>query len=50
MNEGLYKTMKNAGTANLVTGIIIAAAGIACGIMMIVYGAKLLKGKNSVLI
>ncbi|HIS31524.1 MAG TPA: hypothetical protein IAB44_08285 [Candidatus Limivivens intestinipullorum] len=50
MNEGLYKTMKSAGTASLVTGIVIAAAGLACGILMIVYGGKLLKGKNNVLI
>jgi len=50
MSEKIYKTMKSAGGANLVLGIIIMVTGISTGVMMIVHGARLLKCKNKVLI
>lgn len=50
MSEKIYNTMKHAGGANLVLGIIIMVTGICTGVLMIIHGAKLLKSKNQVLI
>lgn len=49
MGEKVYSTMKSVGTANLVIGIIIIAAGIAAGVSMIVSGAILLNKKSDIL-
>ncbi|MEI3412229.1 MAG: hypothetical protein V8Q57_02700 [Blautia sp.] len=44
MNEKLYKTVSGAGAGNLALGIITLVTGIVTGILMIVNGARLLKG------
>ena len=50
MNEKLYKTVSGAGAGNLALGIITLVTGIVTGILMIVNGARLLKGKSDILI
>lgn len=45
MNEKLFKRVKGSGAAAITTGIITVVAGAACGILMIVTGAKLLAAK-----
>ena len=49
MNEKIYKIMEHAGVS-IVTGIVMAAAAISSSVLLIVYGAKLLKTKKHVLI
>lgn len=46
--EKVYKTMRNAGTVNIVVGIIITVTGLTVGIMSIVNGAVLLKRKSEI--
>ncbi len=48
-NEKIYKTMGNAGACDLALGIVILVAGITAGVLMIVNGARLLKGKSELL-
>ena len=48
MNEKLYKTVSGAGAGNLALGIITLVTGIVTGILMIVNGARLLKGKSDI--
>lgn len=50
MNEKLYKCIKGSGAAALTTGIIALVCGIACGVVMIVTGARLLASKSDTLI
>ncbi len=50
MNEKLYKTVSGAGAGNLALGIITLVTGIVTGILMIVNGARLLKGKSDIMI
>lgn len=50
MNEKIYKIMEHAGVVSIVTGIVMAAAAISSSVLLIVYGAKLLKTKKHVLI
>ena len=50
MNEKLYKTVSGAGDGNLALGIITLVTGIVTGILMIVNGARLLKGKSDIMI
>ncbi|MEG2438689.1 MAG: hypothetical protein RR964_04895 [Lachnospiraceae bacterium] len=47
MVEHVYKTMKQVGAGNIVLGIIMIVAGIVTGILTIIGGARLLKGKTS---
>ncbi|MDD3369429.1 MAG: hypothetical protein PHP50_11195 [Lachnospiraceae bacterium] len=49
MEEKTYKTMGHAGGMNITIGVIAIVAGIACGVMLIVSGAKLLAGKSKIL-
>ena len=44
MNEKLYK-----GAAAVTTGIVTVVAGVVCGILMIVSGARLLAAKPETL-
>ena len=46
-NEKTYKLMSVIGAGNL--GIVVLVAGIVSGILMIVGGARLLKGKSDLL-
>ncbi|MBP7320633.1 MAG: hypothetical protein KA953_06180 [Lachnospiraceae bacterium] len=50
MNERVYKTMGRTGTAAIVLGIISMSVGVVCGILSIIFGARLLKRKSEVLI
>ena len=50
MNEKLYKTVSGAGAGNLALGIITLVTGIVTGILMIVNGDRLLKGKSDIMI
>ena len=43
-NEKTYKTMANVGAGDLALGIIVLVTGIVTGILMIINGARLLKG------
>lgn len=49
MNEKIYKLMKGSGAMSITTGIIIMVTGLACGILMIVTGARLLAAKADTL-
>lgn len=49
MNEKLYKRVKGTGAAAITTGIITVVAGVVCGILMIVSGARLLAAKSETL-
>ena len=49
MEEKLYKTMNGAGTMNIVLGVVSLAVGVASGVLLIIYGAKLLAGKSKIL-
>ena len=48
-NEKVYKTMKHVGAGDLVLGIVVLATGIVAGILMIINGARLLKGKSELM-
>ena len=48
-NEKTYKLMSVIGAGNLALGIVVLVAGIVSGILMIVGGARLLKGKPDLL-
>ena len=50
MNEKQYKIMGNAGVASLVLGIVMIAAAVTRGGLLIIQGAKLLKSKEDMLI
>ena len=49
MNEKLYKRVKGSGAAAVTTGIVTVVAGVVCGILMIVSGARLLAAKPETL-
>lgn len=48
MEEGekIFRRMSSSGALNLVSGIILAAGGLALGALLIVSGVKLLTGRN----
>lgn len=46
--ERIYKTMRNAGAANIAVGIVIASVGLTAGIITIISGAILLKKKSEI--
>lgn len=46
--ERVYKTMRTVGAANIAVGVVIAAVGLAAGIVTIVSGAVLLKRKSEI--
>ena len=50
MNEKVFKTVANAGIANLVMGIIVMVTGITSGVLLIINGAKLIKSKGDLMI
>ena len=49
MEEKIYKTMRGAGSWNIVIGVAAIVLGIASGILLIISGAKLLAGKSKIL-
>ncbi len=50
MDEKVYKTIAFSGGCNLVIGIAILVSGVASGILLIISGSKLLKGKKKILL
>lgn len=48
-NEKTYKLMAGVGAGDIALGIIVLVTGIAAGVMMIVNGARLLKGKTDLM-
>ncbi len=46
MSEKAYKTMGIAGAANIAVGIVVVVLGLAAGVITIISGAQLIKGKN----
>ena len=50
MNEKIYNTMRTAGTAGIVVGIVTIATGVATGVLMIIHGAKLLRDQGKMMI
>ncbi|MDD6208420.1 MAG: hypothetical protein PUB10_07885 [Clostridiales bacterium] len=49
MKEKVYHTMKSVGIVSLVIGILNVAIGIGFGIVMIINGSRLLKGKGKIM-
>lgn len=50
MNHNIYKTMKSTGAGSLVLGILLIVVGLTFGILNIVNGARLLKGRTKILL
>lgn len=48
-NEKTYKLMGRVGGGTLALGIIVLVTGVVTGILMIVNGARLLKGKSELM-
>ena len=48
-NEKTYKMMASVGAGDLILGIVVLLTGIAAGVLMIVNGARLLRGKSELL-
>lgn len=46
MEEKNYKMVKSVGGGSIALGVIIMLTGLVCGILSIVNGARLLKGKT----
>lgn len=49
MGERAYKTMKKVGAGSIALGIFTLVFGIACGVLMVINGAKLLRRKSDIL-
>lgn len=45
-NESIYKKIGNAGTNNVVVGILMIILGVVLGTLTIIQGAKILKSKE----
>jgi len=45
-NETVYKKIGNAGTSNVVVGILMITVGIVLGTLTIVHGIKMLRSKK----
>ena len=46
MGEKIYKIMKHTGAGAIALGVITIVFGVSVGIMSIINGAKLVKGKR----
>ena len=49
-NEKLYRVISGTGAGSLAIGIVVMWTGIACGVMMIGNGVRLLKQKYQITI
>ena len=49
MEEKTYRAMSLGGTAGIVTGMVSIIVGVACGVVMIVAGARLLAERRNIL-
>ena len=45
MEEKSFRMMKSVGGGNIALGVIMIVTGLVCGILTIVNGGRLLKGK-----
>ena len=50
MSEKTYKTMGGSGALNIVVGTVSIITGIACGVLLIISGAKLLAERSKMII
>ena len=50
MGEKLYKTLGVVGAGSIALGIITLVTGVVTGILMIINGGRLLKGKSDMMI
>ena len=50
MDEKVYKTMNHTGIMYVVLGIVSIAIGTACGVLLIISGAKLHAAKTRILL
>lgn len=48
-NEKSYKIMKAAGAGDIALGVIILVTGIACGILSLINGARLIRHKSELI-
>lgn len=46
MEERTYRLLNKTGAASIVLGVIMTVVGIAAGVITIVNGAKLIRGKK----
>ena len=46
MNEKTYKIMRNTGGASIALGVVSIVIGVTIGVLAILNGASLLKGKS----
>ncbi len=49
MDEKVYKVMGGAGAANIAIGVIVIVTGVVSGIMLLIYGARLLANRSKIL-
>ena len=49
MEQKVYKTMRGAGAANVILGILTIVLGVGTGVLLIVSGAKLLARKSYII-
>ena len=45
MNEKAFKIMSGSGATDVVVGVVVLVTGIASGVVLLISGAKLLKGR-----
>ena len=49
MEERVHKTMTWTGAWSIATGVVCVVTGLACGVLMIVSGGKLLSDRKNLL-
>ncbi len=49
MEERVHKTMGLTGALNITTGVVSIVVGLACGVLLIVGGSKLLSDRKNLL-
>lgn len=49
MNEKTYNTMKGVAASNIALGVIILVAGLVCGTLSIISGARLIHQKSDII-
>ena len=47
--ESIHKNLSFSGITNIIIGIIVAVGGLACGVLSIISGLKLLKSRSKLL-
>ena len=48
MGEKIYKRMKNSGKVSVILGIVAIVSGVGVGVLAIINGVKLIKGKSDI--